>query len=461
MEKISVWYIFKFDINSWSFKDKRSFLSLLKINPDLNVTSKNIKYNWNKYQIDIDINIIEEKKISIFHFNISSNKLTDDFIKLNKILKELIKWHIKWEIYKIWDWIWLEYSKKLYPMIYELENLMRLLIIKFNVYTIWNEYIKKTTPLIVKEKIIKKKNNLIDSKFIYESDFIHLSEYLFEEYANKNTWWLIELLKKEKKNDFKWLKNVIDDYLPKNNWDRYFWKIISIDSKSFGDKWWKMYYDFRNLIAHNKWINKNDYEEGKKLWKELINILKKSIDNISKVEIKESDKENIYDFNEHIDNTYNKINEISYKIPTLTDIVSKNTTNSIYSLTNNLNIWLDYKVPTFTDIINKNTINSIYSLNEHINNRYNKINEISYKVPTLTDSLSLWTTNNISKLTWNLKMWLIDRITTLWDSVNVWTWLQSLIPNIPKICKRCWNIYTSWENYIFIDKWLCDNCSSK
>lgn len=78
----------------------------------------------------------------------------------------------------LWDDISLYYSQQAYPIIYEIENLMRQLITKFMLINAGLRWEKERTPEDVR-KSINDKNK--EPTVLYNVDYIQLSNFLFKE----------------------------------------------------------------------------------------------------------------------------------------------------------------------------------------------------------------------------------------------------------------------------------------
>src|SRR5699024_465468 len=136
----------------------------------------------------------------------------------------------------------------------------RKLIFQFMLKSIGSKWIKEAFPQQLKQKISQtaERNDVEDllKDSLYHADFVQLIELLFERYT-----------KVQSVNDlFKRLENVeefdevekIKNLKPQSNWERYFSDLIEFENL---DETWRTLYDYRNSVAHNKLIRKNDYDE--------------------------------------------------------------------------------------------------------------------------------------------------------------------------------------------------------
>lgn len=186
------------------------------------------------------------------------------------------------------------FSNLSYPLINEIENLMRKLIIKFMFMNIGINWLSVAAPKGWLESIKKKKDKNQDDKYIiqeslFEVDFIKLKDYLFNPYSNNDISKLFKIIEKAKQPldlDLKILK----EYIPRSNWDRYFSKYVKIDKL---DEKWDQLYKLRNLIAHNRNLSKGDYDDIKRLTGDIKKSLMLAISKLDKIEIKCEDRKEL------------------------------------------------------------------------------------------------------------------------------------------------------------------------
>lgn len=195
-------------------------------------------------------------------------------------------------VYAIWDDISYYYSRLAYPIINELENTMRKMILKFMIIGVGVDWYEKMTPTEIKQKVgNRNSNSSIFQNILWEMDFIHLSKFLFENYRSKNINELDKIVKSaiEKSIDV----NLLQDFLPNNNWSRYFQSHIESTPQQL-QSYWEELYDLRNKVAHNRGVTKNDYEKIRK-YSELINTLSEAIEKIEagSIILSEEQKEEI------------------------------------------------------------------------------------------------------------------------------------------------------------------------
>ncbi|MDM9580570.1 HEPN domain-containing protein [Nostoc sp. GT001] len=192
----------------------------------------------------------------------------------------------------LWDDISLYYSKKSYPLIHQIENLMRKFITRFMFMTVGISAFEDIAPPELKKQVSDKKKNILEDA-LQELDFIQLSHFFFNKERTLTVEKLESLISKSTKiEDFK-LEN-LKEFVPKSNWDRFFSNIIELDGNKLSEKW-RVLYDLRCKVAHNKDFNKNDYEKVELLCTEISDVVNKAIEQLKlgKIKLNDEDVENV------------------------------------------------------------------------------------------------------------------------------------------------------------------------
>ena len=146
----------------------------------------------------------------------------------------------------------------------------------------------ESTPREVIESIRDKKENI---NFLYEVDFIKLSDFLFKNISKTDTSELIKLIKDASPNDEKLLDN-LKSKLPYSNWERFFSKRLNCDSNLLKTKWEKLY-KLRCMIAHSKKFTKDNYKMLEKLSNEICKILESALQSINEINVEDKDRDEI------------------------------------------------------------------------------------------------------------------------------------------------------------------------
>ncbi|MDG1606345.1 HEPN domain-containing protein, partial [Bacillus paranthracis] len=189
----------------------------------------------------------------------------------------------------LWDDISRYYSKEAYPLIFEVENLMRKLITKFMLTNVGMAWAKENIPAEVKDSVKGSKAETPD--FLYKTDFIQLEKFLFKKYSTKPVEKLFENIKKAK-NEGELKLGELTLFVPKSNWEKYFSDLVDCEGEYLSKRWEKLY-DLRNKVAHNRGLIRKEYEEIVTLSEDIKEKLYKAIESLDKITLTKSQKEEI------------------------------------------------------------------------------------------------------------------------------------------------------------------------
>jgi Apea-like HEPN len=266
------------------------FHNLLKTIEGLSISGNRLTYNATQFNIDVQIGKLHNGEKIYFDVTLTS---TDDngidcFIDLNRKVKTVSTKVTSSPVQTLWDDISHYYASMSYPLINNIENLMRKLITKFMIVNIGLGWQEKAVPKEVEQ------SNRIQQKssdYLQDIDFIQLSNFLFKEYSGTNGKTIIDNIKSASKIDDLLLGD-LKALVPKSNWDRHFSPIIACEADYLRIRWEKLY-DLRCKVAHNKNFNKSDYEILLKLLGEVSPYIVAALDKLSEIEISEDDREEI------------------------------------------------------------------------------------------------------------------------------------------------------------------------
>ncbi len=283
--------------------DETSFNNLLQANTQIIIEHKKLLFTQNKKLLEVDYgletDIIKNKKQRYFHIKLTAND--DSQIELFTLLIRTIKKIVERlnsniSVNSLWDGISRHYIIQAYPLINEVENVMRKLILKFMLVNVGMDWADERITSELKTKISTRAEQNNAKTFredaLHNADFIQLSSILFDKKRDKDLNQLDSLLSKNKKGDTITFGELTKDFYPVSNWDRYFSKLIKYEGKLLEEKW-KELSDLRNKIAHNKNFSKAELETVKKLHNEIIAKLNEAITELDKVELDEQQKQKI------------------------------------------------------------------------------------------------------------------------------------------------------------------------
>jgi len=289
---IKVEYLLPFNTEDGQCKNISAFNSLLTSNADFSATKTKIKFRNSEYGYKVEITEIKDKNCSVYHVTFDATKLTDKFREMLRVFRKTVNPHIQDNMQIIWDGVSYEWSKELYPLIYEVENTMRKLISKFMLIKLGIGWHKSSVPKDV-ENSIKNPGYKPSHGILYEVDFIQLSNFLFQPYSLKEVSKLPNVLSDILKNGLnEKKKEEIKDYIPTSNWDRYFSDLVDCESEELKKKWQSLY-DIRIKIAHNKSMTIDDVNNAKDLHKTTTEILNKALSKVGSIEIPDTEKESV------------------------------------------------------------------------------------------------------------------------------------------------------------------------
>lgn len=267
-----------------------AFKSFLQSDSDIKVTSKKIKHQALEVEYELQTGHNEEQNHVFYHLRLKSE--TDDvdaFSRMSRAIRKLLHMASDGNVQNLWDDISFHYAQTSYPYIHEIENLMRKLITKFMLTNVGLGWAKDTIPEDIKKSSRQDKSGS-SNNYLYEVDFIQLSEFLFSEYRTLELSALIKKISEIKTQTVD--ISEISDFIPKSNWKRYFEPHVDCDATYLESRWKKLY-DLRCKIAHNNTFNKSDYEQTIQLSKEVKEKLEKAIASLDAISVPEEDRDEL------------------------------------------------------------------------------------------------------------------------------------------------------------------------
>jgi len=271
-----------------------TFNNLLKSYSEIKIKNGKILFKGTEIIYVIKTDEIKSQKQRYFHVNLTISDLKDElvFLDLLRMFRDIV-YKAKGKISVLWDDFSAYYSLQSYPLIHRTENLLRKLISKFMLSNLGLDWSSQTVPTEVEKSIKNKRSQLGITDILHDVDFIQLSDFLFKPYQTKGLASLYGLIEKIGiETDFD--PNVLTEYIPKSNWQRYFSVIVDCNDGYLVKRWEKLY-ELRCLIAHNTVISKNEFLEIQLLCKELDEKFIEALNDLEKVVIPESDIEILHE----------------------------------------------------------------------------------------------------------------------------------------------------------------------
>ncbi|MEM7656600.1 MAG: hypothetical protein AAF399_10765 [Bacteroidota bacterium] len=255
MESLTVEYLMVVDKRQPLLKPAESLNHLLKACSDIEIEKDKLIFLGQSYQYQVLTDELVNGDRS-FHLGICcpSLSLISPFQRLLDIVKDLLSKVAKEEPTELWDDVSFHYANQAYPLIHQVENLMRKLITKFMFSKVGVDWTQKFVPDGVLTST-KRRNHLPeDGNYLYQTDFIQLAHFLFQKIKNGgNIGNLYRVIRNaESVNDLK-LEN-LKKWVPQSNWERYFSQYVSCDPSELKDNWQKLY-GLRCKVAHNNTLS--------------------------------------------------------------------------------------------------------------------------------------------------------------------------------------------------------------
>ena len=279
----------------------KSFSDFLKIDSLISISQKKISYRKSPQDpalvsAELQIQTGKVKSINERYFLIAleceNSDHLDEFSELVDRLRAITERISPGQctINTLWDDVGRNYAERSYPVINEIENLMRRLIARFMLITVGMEWSKAAMhpDLFLQIENFKEGSPYTDD--LQKLDFIQLSHVLFKKKRDISLEELDRLLQKTKFN--KEDNEKILKYIPKSNWEKYFSSIIEEKDINL-EKKWALLYELRNKVAHNRSIKKIEYHQIKGLTSDIEGIISKATDKLSEININEEDREQI------------------------------------------------------------------------------------------------------------------------------------------------------------------------
>ena len=279
-------YLVLLDADKTSCKTVTALENLLQTDSGLSVTNGKIKFQRKIADLIIKSGRKSDKKHIYFNVVLKC-KLEDDIEWFSSLLRSIRKSLalITESTYVVFDDLSLYYCQKAYPLIFTIENTMRQLITKFMHINVGLGWINDRLPDDV-QKSVNSNNN--DSNYLYNVDFIQLSNFLFSENYPNHKASLIKKIKSTKNTSDLKIEE-IRALIPESNWDKYFKQIVDCDAEYF-KKRWESLYELRCKVAHNKSFTKNCLIKVQEIFDDLNPIIDKAIESLDSISVTDDEK---------------------------------------------------------------------------------------------------------------------------------------------------------------------------
>lgn len=285
---------------------KKTFVDFLKIDALISVAGQKISYKRTvkgrdlvsvRFRVETDKVQSKKERYFLLALECHDESLIDEFSELCERIKTIAD-RISpgtTAINTIWDDVGRIYAEKSYPLINEVENLMRRLIAKFMLITVGMNWSKDAIHPDLFKKIENFEEEELYLNDLHKLDFIHLKQVLFEKKRDISLEEIDRLLSKTAFSDED--KEKILRYMPRSNWEKYFSALIDEKDSSLEQKW-ELLYKLRNKVAHNRNVRKEEFEKIKGLSSQIKDVIAKATAKLGEIDINEEDRELIiYSYN--------------------------------------------------------------------------------------------------------------------------------------------------------------------
>ena len=277
---------------------EESFNSCLQANQDISISKNKLFYNKKEFKYKLQSGSIgNEHNFYSINLSITNESDIDSLSITIREIKKTVGKMTKIPMQLIWDDISRFYAERAYPQISHIENVMRKLITKFMIINVGIMWASKAIPDTFKASRVEKNGNKenkeikkLNYHILYDTDFIQLSDILFNEYRDIDVQELISKLRDiDAKNIDENMISSIKKFIPTSNWDKHFKNLVDCDGKFLKVRWERLY-ELRCKIAHNNTFSKNDADETTNLVDEILVILDKAVANLDKITVSETEK---------------------------------------------------------------------------------------------------------------------------------------------------------------------------
>ncbi|MDO6708948.1 HEPN domain-containing protein [Photobacterium sp. 1_MG-2023] len=283
---------------------KKAFVDFLKVDSLISITGQKLTYKKTpksrplitvKFKVETDDIPSNKERYFLIALENTNDELVEEFAEVGNKIKQISK-RINPEstvVNILWDDIGRHYAHKAYPLINDVENVMRKLISKFMLINVGMDWSKETIHPDLAKKIEKFEEEDAHLNDLYKLDFINLSEVLFQKKRDITLDELDRVLLKTKFDDSDRAK--ILKYIPKSNWEKYFSSLLDENSQGL-EKKWELLYKLRNKVAHNRFLTREDFEKIKGLTSQVKGILSIAMNKLGEIDLDEEDREQIIHF---------------------------------------------------------------------------------------------------------------------------------------------------------------------
>jgi len=291
MEAYKVEYLIVLSSTEPFCKTENAFNNLLQSFDAIKISDSKIRYEKTAFEYKVKLGLIAEGDQRYFHVTLVCKEPNN--LEVFKVLLKAVRTILKRAGDKpaeiLWDDVSSELSNAAYPVVHNIENMMRKLLTKFMYVKIGLGWIKDAVPKEVSDSIRTK--NTLGQNYLHETDFIQLSNFLFKEYLTANARKLVEKVGKAK-DISEFTLEELRELVPRSNWERYFAPVVECKSEYLKSRWERLYI-LRCLVAHNNFMTGSDYDEIIKVSSEVRIQLEKALEALDGIAVSDDEREDV------------------------------------------------------------------------------------------------------------------------------------------------------------------------
>lgn len=278
---------------------KRSFVDLLNVDALLSVSGNSLSYKRHekskelisaKYHVETDKVKDKDERFFLLVLECSNSSSVDDFSELCERVKSIVERIFPGHtaINTLWDGVGSVYAERSYPVINEVENLMRRLIAKFMLINVGMNWSKDAMNAELFKKIENYEDEEVYLNDLHKLDFINLKQVLFDKKRDISLEDLDRTLSKDELTPEDLDK--IKKFLPKSNWEKYFSSLLNVKDRDL-EKKWELLYKLRNKVAHNRNVKKDEFDKILGLANDIKQIIQKATEKLGEIRLDDEDRE--------------------------------------------------------------------------------------------------------------------------------------------------------------------------
>ena len=280
---------------------KKAFIDFLKVDSLVAINGQTLSYKrtakgkvllTTKIRVETDLIPSKDERYFLIVLEAKESDDVDLFSELGEKIKSISMRlnPTSTVINTIWNDVGRHYSQNAYPIINEIENMMRKLISKFMLINVGMNWSKDAVHPDLFKKIEGYSEEELYSNDLYKLDFIHLADVLFKKKRDLTTEQMDRLLQKTDFSEDD--REVILRYIPRSNWDKHFTSILDGDGSQLEAKWNRLY-KLRNKVAHNRFITKAEYGEITGICSQVKQLLTSALNKLGEIDLDVEERESV------------------------------------------------------------------------------------------------------------------------------------------------------------------------